>query len=34
VLAHDAIAEQYWLHVQHPTAWTHELDFRPAVEKF
>lgn len=34
-LSPDAIAETYWqLHVQHPTAWTHELDVRPAVEKF
>lgn len=31
----DQIAEAYWqLHVQHPTAWTLELDLRPAVEKF
>ncbi|MFT3772754.1 MAG: SDR family NAD(P)-dependent oxidoreductase [Minicystis sp.] len=31
----DAIAETYWqLHRQHPTAWTQELDLRPAVEKF
>lgn len=30
-----AIAEQYWqLHRQHPSAWTHELDLRPWVEKF
>lgn len=34
-LAPDAIAETYWmLHRQHPTAWTQELDLRPAVEKF
>jgi NAD(P)-dependent dehydrogenase (short-subunit alcohol dehydrogenase family) len=34
-LAPDAIAETYWqLHAQHPTAWTQELDVRPAVEKF
>ncbi|HZJ66943.1 MAG TPA: SDR family NAD(P)-dependent oxidoreductase [Kofleriaceae bacterium] len=34
-LAPDAIAETYWhLHMQHPTAWTQELDLRPAVEKF
>jgi len=34
-LAPDAIADTYWhLHVQHPTAWTQELDLRPAVEKF
>ncbi|WP_044188767.1 SDR family NAD(P)-dependent oxidoreductase [Hyalangium minutum] len=31
----DAIAETYWqLHQQHPTAWTQELDLRPAPEKF
>lgn len=31
----DAIAETYWqLHAQHPTAWTQELDLRPAPEKF
>jgi NAD(P)-dependent dehydrogenase (short-subunit alcohol dehydrogenase family) len=31
----DALAEQYWqLHRQHPTAWTLELDVRPALEKF
>jgi len=31
----DAIAEAYWqLHVQHPTAWTHEIDLRPAKEPF
>jgi len=31
----DALAEQYWqLHCQDPTAWTLELDVRPAVEKF
>ncbi|MEX0760459.1 MAG: hypothetical protein WD100_12840, partial [Tistlia sp.] len=30
-----AIAETYMmLHRQHPTAWTQELDLRPAVEKF
>ena len=35
VLATDAIAETYWqLHIQHPTAWTFELDLRPSVEKF
>jgi NAD(P)-dependent dehydrogenase (short-subunit alcohol dehydrogenase family) len=34
-LAPEAIAETYWqLHQQHPTAWTLELDLRPAVEKF
>jgi hypothetical protein len=31
----EAIAEVYWqLHQQAPTAWTQELDLRPAVEKF
>jgi NAD(P)-dependent dehydrogenase (short-subunit alcohol dehydrogenase family) len=31
----DAIAEVYWqLHAQDPTAWTLELDLRPAVESF
>jgi len=31
----DAIAEAYWqLHLQHPSAWTHELDLRPSAEKF
>jgi NAD(P)-dependent dehydrogenase (short-subunit alcohol dehydrogenase family) len=31
----DAIARTYWeLHCQPPTAWTHEIDLRPAVEKF
>jgi NAD(P)-dependent dehydrogenase (short-subunit alcohol dehydrogenase family) len=31
----DAIAETYWqLHVQHPTAWTHEVDLRPFKEPF
>jgi NAD(P)-dependent dehydrogenase (short-subunit alcohol dehydrogenase family) len=31
----DAIAEAYWqLHVQPKSAWTHELDLRPWVEKF
>jgi NAD(P)-dependent dehydrogenase (short-subunit alcohol dehydrogenase family) len=34
-LSPDAIAETYFqLHVQHPSAWTLELDVRPAVEKF
>jgi NAD(P)-dependent dehydrogenase (short-subunit alcohol dehydrogenase family) len=34
-LAPDAIAETYWqLHVQPPSAWTQEIDLRPAVEKF
>lgn len=34
-LSPDAIAETYWqLHVQDPTAWTQELDLRPAQESF
>ncbi len=35
LLAPDAIAESYWaLHAQPRSAWTHELDLRPWVEKF
>jgi len=35
LLSPDAIAEVYWqLHQQEPTAWTLEMDLRPAVEKF
>jgi NAD(P)-dependent dehydrogenase (short-subunit alcohol dehydrogenase family) len=35
LLSPDALAETYWqLHQQHPTAWTQELDVRPASEKF
>jgi NAD(P)-dependent dehydrogenase (short-subunit alcohol dehydrogenase family) len=35
MLSPDAIAETYWqLHVQDRTAWTQELDLRPAVERF
>lgn len=35
MLSPDAIAETYWqLHTQNPTAWTLELDLRPAVESF
>jgi len=35
LLAPDAIAESYWtLHTQPRSAWTHELDVRPWVEKF
>ena len=35
MLSPDAIAENYWqLHAQDPTAWTLELDLRPAVEEF
>lgn len=31
----DAIAEAYWqLHLQHPSAWTHEIDLRPFKESF
>jgi len=31
----EAIAEAYWqLHVQHRSAWTHELDLRPWAEPF
>jgi NAD(P)-dependent dehydrogenase (short-subunit alcohol dehydrogenase family) len=31
----DAIAEAYWyLHTQHRSAWTHELDLRPFKESF
>lgn len=31
----DAIAETYWqLHLQHRSAWTHELDLRPYKETF
>jgi NAD(P)-dependent dehydrogenase (short-subunit alcohol dehydrogenase family) len=35
LLDSDAIAEAYWqLHRQPRSAWTHELDLRPWVEKF
>jgi NAD(P)-dependent dehydrogenase (short-subunit alcohol dehydrogenase family) len=35
LLSPDAIAETYFqLAAQHPSAWTHELDLRPASEKF
>jgi hypothetical protein len=31
----DAIADAFWaLHVQHPSAWTLELDLRPYKEPF
>ena len=31
----DAIAETFWqIHAQPRSAWTHELDIRPWVEKF
>ncbi len=35
ILAPDRIAENYWyLHNQHRSAWTHEMDLRPWIEKF
>jgi NAD(P)-dependent dehydrogenase (short-subunit alcohol dehydrogenase family) len=35
LLAIDAIAETYWqLHIQHRSAWTHELELRPWSETF
>jgi len=35
LLSPDAIAETYWqLYLQDVSAWTLELDLRPAVEKF
>lgn len=35
LLSPDAVAETlYQLHIQHKTAWTHELDLRPSVEPF
>ena len=35
MLSPGAIAQTYWqLHSQDPTAWTLELDLRPAVERF
>ena len=35
ILNPDAIADNYWLlHQQHRSAWTHELDLRPWLEKF
>ena len=31
----DAIAESYWqVHLQHPSAWTFEIDLRPFAETF
>jgi len=35
ILQPDAIADAYWfVHTQHRSAWTHELDLRPYMEKF
>jgi NAD(P)-dependent dehydrogenase (short-subunit alcohol dehydrogenase family) len=35
LLSPDEIARAYWhLHCQHRSAWTHELDLRPWVERF
>ncbi len=35
ILKPEAIAENYWqLHRQHRSAWTHELDLRPWMEKW
>jgi len=35
ILDPDAIADNYWLlHQQQRSAWTHELDLRPWIEKF
>lgn len=35
ILNPDAIAENYWtLHCQQRSAWTHELDLRPWIEKW
>jgi NAD(P)-dependent dehydrogenase (short-subunit alcohol dehydrogenase family) len=35
LLSPNSIAETYWqIHAQDPTAWTLELDLRPAVESF
>jgi len=35
LLSPAAIAETYWhLHTQDSSAWTHEMDLRPSVEKF
>ncbi len=35
LLSPEAIAESYWqLHLQHPSAWTFELDLRPFKETF
>jgi short-subunit dehydrogenase len=35
ILNPEAIAENYWhLHCQHRSAWTHELDLRPWMERW
>jgi len=35
ILQPTEIAEAYWsVHVQHPSAWTQEMDLRPYMEKF
>ena len=35
ILQPEAIADTYWfVHTQHRSAWTHELDMRPYMEKF
>ena len=35
ILQPEAIADTYWfVHTQHRSAWTHELDLRPYMEKF
>jgi NAD(P)-dependent dehydrogenase (short-subunit alcohol dehydrogenase family) len=35
ILSPDAIADNYWLlHQQHRSAWTHELDLRPWMERW
>ena len=35
ILQPREIAETYWnIHVQHPSAWTQEMDLRPYMEKF
>ena len=35
ILQPDSIADAYWfVHTQHRSSWTHELDLRPYMEKF
>ena len=35
ILKPEAIADAYWfVHTQHRSAWTHEIDLRPYMEKF